>query len=302
SYQPGYLGELGLNYNKLNEINPRLIMASITAFGQSGPYKNHKADDMVISAMGGQIYASGEPESPPLKPYGHQTYYSGGLFAAIGISLAIWARHTTKKGQYIDISLEECAAATLDHVLVRYLYQGEIAKRQGSLHWNKTFRIFPCKDGYILLSLFQQWPTLVEWLDSEGMAQDLTDKKWLDKDKRIEQIDHIIEVLEQWTRSHTTSELVEKGQLMRFPWAKITSIPELMNNPQLKERNFFINVEQMETGKTFKLPGLPYQLNNSPRNKSKHIPSTGEHNMKIYHEELGLSKQEIETLIKQGII
>ena len=119
----------------------------------------------------------GEPDKPPLKPFGPQAYNTACLFAANGILLALWQRHTSGKGQYIDISVHESVAATLDHVLVRYFYEGEVAQRQGSLYWNKAFRIFPCKDGYILLSLLHQWETLVEWLDSEGMAEDLTGLK-----------------------------------------------------------------------------------------------------------------------------
>ncbi len=302
SYQPGYLEALGLGYTVLGQINPRLIMASITNFGQSGPYRDYKSCDMVASALGGQMYVCGEPQLPPLKPFGTQTYYSASLFAAIGIMLALWKRHTSGRGQHIDISIEECVAATLDHVLVRYFYEGVVAKRQGGLHWNNAFRIFPCRDGYILLSLFQQWETLVEWLDDEGMAQDLTDKKWLDREKRLEQLDHIIEVLERWTKSHTVAELVEKGQLMRFPWAEVSSIPGLMDSPQLKERGFFVEVEHPESGKKYKFPGAPYQLSRSPWRVGTRVPAPGEHNMEVYHGELGISGQDIEALIKERVI
>ncbi len=248
SFRPGYMESLGLGYPQLTEINSRLIMASITGFGQSGPYRDYKSSDLITSAMGGHMYVCGEPDMPPLKPFGSQTYYSACLFAATGIMLALWHRHTTGRGQYIDISLQECATATLDHVLVRYFYQGVVANRQGSLHWNSAFRIFPCKDGYILLSLFLQWETLVEWLDSEGMADDLTDKKWLDHDTRLKHINHIIEVLERWTKTHTVDELVQTGQLMHFPWARVTSIPELLDSPQLKERGFFVNLLSLRGG------------------------------------------------------
>ena len=239
-------------------------MASITNFGQSGPYRDYKSCDLVASALGGQMYVCGEPQMPPLKPFGNQTYYTASLFAAIGILLALWNRHATGRGQHIDISLQECTAATLDHVLVRYFYEGVTAGRQGSLYWNNAFRIFPCRDGYILLTLLQQWETLVEWLDADGMANDLTDKKWLDSEERIKHLDHIIEVLEQWTQSHTTAELVEKGQSMRFPWAKVTSIPELIDSPQLKERDFWAEVEHPETGRKYKLPRLLPMLSHSP--------------------------------------
>ncbi len=252
---PGYLETLGLGYSQLAKINPRLIMTSITPFGQEGPYRDYKADDLVASALGGQLYVNGEPEKPPLKSFGNQGYYLASLFAAIGVLLALLSRHSSGKGQHIDISLQECAAAALDHVLVRYFYEEEVAQRRGSWHWNNAFRVFPAKDGYVLLSLFYQWETLVEWLASEDMAEDLTDKKWQERDYRLEHSDHIAEVLERWTKSHAKAELVEKGQLMRFPWAEVASISELLASPQLKARNFWVEVEHQ--GHKYKLPVTP---------------------------------------------
>jgi len=168
--------------------------------------------------------------------------------------LALYHRHASGKGQHIDISLQECTAAALDHVLVRYFYQGEVAKRQGSRHWNGAFRIFPARDGYVLLSLFYQWETLVEWLASEGMAEDLADSKWLDRGYRLEHIDHVIEVLERWSKTHSAAELVEKGQAMRFPWAEAASIPQLLASPQLEARGFWTEVENPDTGEKFRFP------------------------------------------------
>ena len=299
SYRPGYLKALGLGYSELSQLNPRLIMASVTDFGQGGSYQDYKSCDIVASALGGQMYVCGEPETPPLKPFGNQAYYSACLFAAIGILLALWNRHTTGRGQRIDISIQECVVATLDHVLVRYFYQGVVAKRQGSLHWNSAFRIFPCRDGYILLSLLQQWETLVEWLDAEGMADDLTDKKWWDWETRLQHLEHIIEVLERWTRIHTVAELVEKGQLMHFPWAKVTSIPELVDSLQLKERGFFVEAEH--SGKKYKYPGAPCKLSQSPWQVGSRAPGLGEDNKEIYGE-LGLLEDEIEALARGGVI
>jgi benzylsuccinate CoA-transferase BbsE subunit len=255
SQPPGYLEALGLGYSELNKINPRLIMASITPFGQSGPYSAYKSSDIIASAMGGQLYVNGEPEKPPLKLFGNQSYYLASLFAVIGVMLALSHRHASGKGQHIDISLQECVAAALDHVLVRYFYLGEVAKRQGSLHWNGAFRVFPAQDGYVLLSIFYQWDTLVEWLASEDMASDLTDKKWVDRDYRREHIDHVIEVLERWVKTHTVAELVAKGQLMHFPWAGVASIPELLASPQLEARGFWMEVEHR--GRKYQLPGTP---------------------------------------------
>ncbi|HEX9976202.1 MAG TPA: CaiB/BaiF CoA-transferase family protein, partial [Dehalococcoidales bacterium] len=277
-----------------------LVMASITGFGQGGPYRDYKSCDIVASALGGQLYVSGEPESP-LKPFGAQSYYLASLFAAIGVLLALWQRHTSGRGQYIDVSLQECVAATLDHVLVRYFYEGAVARRQGSLHWNGAFRLFPCRDGHILLSLFQQWETLVEWLDSEGMAEDLTDKEWRDRQFRLRHLDHVIEVLERWTRSHAVAELVEQGQLMRFPWAEVASISGIMANSQLEERDFWVEVEHPQTGKKYKFPGAPAKLSRSPWQVGSRVPKVGGQNKEVY-QGLGLSEDEIGALIKEGII
>jgi len=264
SHPPGYLDTLGLGYSNLSKLNPRLIMASITPFGQSGPYRDYKSCDVVASAMGGQLYLNGQPGWPPLKPFGHQSYYLAAIFAAIGVMLALWHRHSSGRGQHIDISLQECTAAALDHVLVRYFYQGEVAQRRGSLHWNNAFRVFPANDGYVLLSLLYQWPTLVEWLESEGMAEDLTDAKWRDRDYRLEHIGHVIEVLERWTIKHPAAGLVAKGQSMRFPWAEVASIPQLLASPRLKARGFWTEIEHPVTGKKYKFPGAPVRLSRSP--------------------------------------
>ncbi|MHB8104510.1 MAG: CoA transferase [Dehalococcoidales bacterium] len=223
SFPPGYLASLGLGYDALSKLNPRLIMASITPFGQSATDKDFKSCDLVNQALGGWLSVTGEPQMP-LKLFGNQSYNAAALFAVNGILLALWQRHTTGRGQYIDISILECTSATLDHVLVRYFYDGVVSQRQGNLHWNNAFRVFPCKDGYILLTIHHQWETLVELLASEGMADDLTEEKWRDRQERDRHIDHIIGILEKWTLSHTAGELEEQGQLMHFPWAEVKAM------------------------------------------------------------------------------
>ncbi len=217
---PGFLKSLGLGYDVLSKLNPQLIMASITHFGQTGPYKNLKSCDLVNQALGGWLSVTGEP-SKPLKLFGSQSYNMASLFTVNGILLALWQMHNTGHGQYLDISIFECVAASLDFVLPRYLSEGVVSKRQGSLYWNHAFRVFPTKDGYILLTIHHQWDTLVELMVSEGIADDLTDKKWHDRRERNRHIDHIIAVIEKWTLNHKASELEEIGQLMRFPWAEV---------------------------------------------------------------------------------
>lgn len=302
TFPPGYLKELGLGFEALREMNPRLIMVSVTGFGQKGPRMNHKSCDLVASAMSGQMYVSGSPSTPPLKPFGEQSYYAGSLFAAVGILLALRKRNRSGKGEHIDISLQEAATSTLEHVMIRYLYDQVIPKRQGRVSWNNALYIAPCKDGFIQVTLFHQWKTLVEWMDSEGMADDLTDEKWNDEQYRLQRRDHIIEVLRRWTETHTTRELFEMGQLMGFPWAPICSPQEVVESPQLKAREFFEAVDHPEIGTSLKYPGLPYKCNSPLLKQLRRAPLIGEHNVQVLQGELGLTGQEVQRLSSTGAI
>jgi benzylsuccinate CoA-transferase BbsE subunit len=302
SSPPGYLEKQGLDYSSLSGLNPSLIMASITHFGQTGPWRDASSTELVSSALGGQVFVCGDRDRPPLKPFGPQAYYTACLFAANGIMLALWQRHKSHKGQYLDISVHECTAAALDHQLVSYFYTGEVAQRNGSLYRNGAFRIFPCRDGYILLSLNHQWETLVEWLASEGMAGDLNQDRWRDEAVRLQNNGHIIEILEKWTLAHAVDELLETGQLMHFPWARVASLPEVVENPQLKARGFFLDVKDPDTGRTYQYPGAPFIMGHSPLVINPTIPTRGEYNKELLQGRLGLSAPEIEKLASRGVI
>jgi len=302
TFAPGYLRELGLDFEVLREGNPGLIMASVTGFGQEGPRSIYKSCDIVASAFGGQMYVSGSPVTPPLKPFGEQSYYASSLFAAIGILLALRKRKQSGKGEHLDISLQEAVASTLEHVMIRYFYEKIVSKRQGSIHWSNSICILPCKDSFMVISLFQQWETLVEWMDSEGMAEDLREEKYREEGYRFRNLDHIIEVLQRWVKTHTKNELFELGQLMRFPWTPVFSPEEVLENPQLKARRFFIDVEHPEMGTSVKYPGVPYQFSTSLPNKWKRAPFTGEDNIQIYTEELGLSEEDLRRLSSMKVI
>ena len=302
SFSPGYLGALGLGFAMLREINPKLILVSVTGFGENGPRSQYKSCDLVASAFGGQMYVNGSPSTPPLKAFGEQSYYTASLFAAVGILLALRKRAQSGGGEHIDISLQEAVVSTLDHVMIRYFYEKVIPKRQGSLYWNNSFCILPCKDGHILLTLFQQWETLVEWMDNEGMAEDLRDEKYREEEYRLRHVDHIIEVLKRWTKNHSTHELFEMGQLMRFPWAPVNSPEEVLHNPQLKARGFFINIEHPELNRSIPFPGAPYKINRASIDRWKRAPSIGEDNFQIYQEELGISQEELKRLASLNVI
>ena len=274
SQGPGYLQSLEIDFQELRNTNPALIVASITPFGQSGPSAYNKSSELTASASGGHLYLNGESERPPLKPYGPQAFQTAGLFAANGVLMALRRRRLSGQGQQIEISIQECLAGTLDHALVRFFSQGEIAQRQGKEYWNNSFRIFRCRDGFVGISFLQNWETLVEWLDSEDMAGDLKELRWRNFQEREKNVKHIITIIEKWTLTHSADELVELGQLMRMPWAKVTKPEEILNNPHLKERGYFVEKMDSTTGKSYSCPGAPVKMSGSAWQVSTNLPPT----------------------------
>jgi crotonobetainyl-CoA:carnitine CoA-transferase CaiB-like acyl-CoA transferase len=296
TFPPVYLKKLGLDFGVLSKENPKLIMVSVTGFGQDGPRCHYKSCDIAASAYGGQMYVSGSSLTAPLKPFGEQSYYAASLFAAIGILLALRKRNHSGRGEHIDISLQEAVVSTLEHGLVQYFYEKIVPRRQGNIHWNNSLCVVPCKDGPMIISLFQQWETLVEWMESEGMSEDLKEEKYKEADYRFRNLDHIIEVLQRWTKTHTRDELFELGQHMQFPWAPVCSPEMVYGNPQLEARGFFVDVEHPEMNASIRYPGIPYRFSMSSPRRWKKAPFIGEDNIQIYEEELGLSEKELKRL------
>ncbi|MBN2062982.1 MAG: CoA transferase [Deltaproteobacteria bacterium] len=302
SFPVGYLGKNRLDFNSLKQVNPGLIMASITGFGQTGPRKDYSPCDIVLSAFGGHMSVSGSPSRGPIRLFGDQSYFASSLFMASSIIIALRNRRITGQGAHLDISIQESVTATLDHVMPSFFSDGIIAGRRGSFTWNNMFTILPCKDGFIQVSLFYQWETLVEWLDNEGMSADLTDKKWLDEDYRGKNISHVTEILSRWSKKHPVHELFTLGQSMHFPWAPVQSVRDLINCPQLKARSFFIPVHHSGSKKPVQYPGTPFTIKGMRTGPQSGVPKRGRDNFKIYHDELGISKEELEILSRNNII
>ncbi len=302
SYSPGYLKGLGLDYVALSQANPSIIMASITGFGQSGPYRYYKSCNIAAAATGGQMSLNGTAGNTPLQLHGQQTYYTASLFAAIGILLALRERRASRRGQHIDISLQEATASTLEHAMVRYFYENIISRRQGNHHWNNAFFLLPCEEGKILLSPFMQWDILVNWLQSEGMAGNLCSEEWQSEDYRLNHLDYILDILKSWTKTHTSTELFETAQLMRLPWAPVVNLEDVCHNPQLEARGFFVALHHPETGATFSYPGAPYLFSRSPWHISGWAPRLGEHNIRFYSQELGFTQDKLDALHLQNVI
>ena len=302
SFAPGVLEKLDLDYEKLKRLNPKLVLTSITPFGQTGPYRDYKSSDTVAEALGGMIYTNGFPEDAPLHALGLQAYHSASFFAAIGTMSALWARDTIGGGQCVDVSIQEAAAAAVEHVAPFYHQGMGVQTRQGSLHWSRYFRVAKCKDGYIMHCSLGDWTSLIEWVKSDDKAQDLSESQWEDQFYRKDSAEHLFDVLDEWAKDYSVAELMEGAQLRRIPYAMVRPPEALVDDPQLNARGFFSDVSHPELGRSFSYPGSPFFFTVSPWRIARRPPLLGEHNTEVYQGQLGVSTDQLMTLMQERII
>ena len=304
TFQPGYLDSLGLGYGDLSAQNTGLVYVSITPFGQTGPYRNYKASDLIGFAMGGYMYVTGWPHTPPTRLWGSQAYHTASYRAFIGTLLAIYYRLSTGQGQQVDVSMQEAVAATTEHVNLSSIYEGVSAVRCGFRHGGNMVATYRCKDGYASITTSAQntWDELRAWMAEEGMAEDLLDEKYSESIViRGEQSAHIERIIENWAMQHTRQEITEWGQSHHHPFGPAATASEVLENPQLQDRGFFVKMKHTEFG-DITYPGAPYKLPASPWQLRSSAPTIGQHNNEVYRNELGLSAEKLENLKTAGAI
>ena len=302
SFKPGAVARMGLGWEILHALNPALVLCSIAPFGQSGQYRDYQADDSVLTALSGMLYVNGFAAGAPVRPLGLQAYHSASYYAAIATMCSLFARDTSGEGQWIDLSMQEATASAVEHVAASYFGAGEIERRRGTLHWSRFFRVGRCRDGYVMHCSLGDWTSLIEWVNGDGKAQNLTRHEWEDVGKRREGAEHLFDVLDEWVKDYSRDELLERAQLLRLPYASVRSPENLFDDEQLLARGYFQEVEHPELGRTFRYPGAPYLFNDSPWRVTRRPPLLGEHTGEILRGELGMSAEELAALAAEGVI
>ena len=302
SAAPGTLARLGLGYDELKQLNPNLVLTSITPFGQTGPYRAYRSSDMVAEALGGMIWTNGFPDEPPLHAMGLQAYHSASFFAAIGTLLALLTRDSLGEGQWVDVSMQEAVAGAVEHVAPFYHQGLGIESRRGSLHWSRYFRVARCRDGYVMHCSLGDWTSLVEWVKGDKKAQDLEDARGEDMIYRKDHAEHLFDILDDWAKDYSVAELMEGAQLRRIPYAMVRPPEALVDDPQLNDRGFFSTIEHPELGRTVQYPGGPIHFTVTPWRIARRPPLLGEHNSEVYGNELGLGADRLSALKRAGVI
>lgn len=317
SNRPGYMAERGLGYQHLRALNPELVYCSITPYGQDGPWAHFKATELTLMASGGQIGVCGyekldDPDETPIAPGGGNAWHPATHYAFMAIMAAIYARDLHHFGQYIDVSIQEAIAVCTEGAFPDWEYKGKNRRRQTARHAtirpNPTPRtLILCGDGkYLNVSIArlktEDWLKLIEWLDSEGLAEDLTDDKYLDPAEQSRNMAHIFEVLARFALKHTAAYMFHESQKRKWSCAVIQAPSDLLEDAHLRERGFFVEVEHPELGRSFTYPGAPYLFTDSPWRIQHRAPLLGEHNLEVYLGRLGLSPERFNALHELGVI
>lgn len=299
SYKPGTLEELNLGYGVLLERQPKLVMVSLTGFGQSGPYRDYLSPDIVTMAMGGLLYISGDPNCPPCMPPETQSYYYAGIYALYGVVLALWRRETEGKGVHIDASIQ-ASLALHEHVAFNYSAEGRVMKRAGSQHQhNAPANLFPCKDGYISLFVTQNhWPIFLKvW---EDHPPELDEPRWKSNNERRANADWINSLVSSFTSRHKKEEIAHLLQKNGIPALPVNTPSDFLKDSHVQECGFFGSVTHPVLG-TYQQASAPLTIDGK-RPKPAPAPMLGQHNYEVYCGELGLEKHELDLLVTGGII
>jgi benzylsuccinate CoA-transferase BbsE subunit len=317
SFPVGYLDELGSGYAALSHINPRLIMTSISPFGQTGPYKNFKASDIVLMAMGGFMYITGNPNGPPMTVSIPQAFLLASAHAAAATMVAHYHRQVSGAGQYVDVSAQQCILAELANVIPLWNLNQIILKRAGSYmtgRWSdvKQRLLWPCKDGFVIFYIIggkagaRTNRALFKWMDEEGFCPECyRDFVWeeLDMAQQTQEIQlQIEEPIGKFFLTHTKEDLYAEGQKRDVIIGAVSSPKDLLRDPQLAARHFWVDIEHQELGETIRYPGPFIKASETPVMVDHRAPLTGEHNLEIYEGELGLSRETIVALKESGVI
>jgi CoA:oxalate CoA-transferase len=296
NYRPGLLTELGIGYPALSDINPSLLMASITCFGQDGPYRDWNGCDMVAQAMGGLMTLTGEADREPLKLPLTQAEFQAGLNAAVALLCALYFRDDTGDGQHIDISMQEAVASILEGALSAYSYSGYVMRRIGPRHQHKCpSTIMRASDRFTHIQSGAYWDhfaTLVE-------APRLTEPR-LASVFRYRYADEVEGAIRPWVERHTAQQVFDTGQEWRIPVAMVLGIEDLTSDPQYEARNYFQEIDHPRAGRLV-YPGAPFRMSHTPA-QMRRAPLLGEHNEDIYAGMLGLDVEHMAGLKEQGVI
>ena len=284
NFKPGTLEKWGFGWNEVSKKYPKLIYASASGFGQTGPLKELPAYDMVVQGMGGLMSVTGHPNSEPTRVGTSIGDITAGLFTAIGINAALYDRQKTGKGTFIDVSMLDCQIAILENAIARYLSKNEIPEPMGSRHPSiAPFEAFKTKDSFLIIAAGNDklFKSLCEVLEIPNIAND---EMYKTNSLRSQNIDKLKLIIEDKLQHKNTDEWIKVMENLKIPCGPIFNIRQAVENPQIKERNMIVKYFHKKIGE-FKSAGNPIKMSTYKDEKTRgDIPDLDEHRDKILKE------------------
>jgi crotonobetainyl-CoA:carnitine CoA-transferase CaiB-like acyl-CoA transferase len=300
NFKTGTLERLGLGYDTLKRINPQIILASITGFGQTGPYKNEPGYDYIIQAMAGLMSITGDERSGPLKVGVAIADVLTGLYAAIGILAALHERSYSGEGQQLDVSLFDAQLSALVNVASSYLTTGAVPRRLGNQHPHIVpYQVFPTRDGEMVVAVGNdaQFRKLAEAL---GMPELAADERYRTNADRLRHRDGLVAVISAVMKAKPTTHWRARLQAAGIPHGPINDLQAVFADPQVQARNMVVEMAHPTAG-SVKLVGSPLKLSRTPVEMKRHPPLYGEHTAQVLSR-LGYSPDELDEMRRNGDI
>jgi len=303
NYKPGTAKRLGVDYEAVRAVNPRVVMASISGFGQAGPYAPRPALDVIVQGMGGFMSSTGEPGGGPVRAGTSQGDITAALFTTIGILAALREREISGEGQYIDIGMMDCQVAILENAFARYFTSGEVPQRIGTRHPSSTpFQAFKTSDGHVVVAIMggstEQWPLFCVAIEHpELMDHPRYASGW----ERTQRYDELIPTIAEAMLTKTTAEWVDILLEMGVPVGPGQDIAQVAADPQVRERGMLMDLPHPVLGPV-KSTGNPIKLSRTPSQPTVIAPDLGEHTAEVLGELLGMSEADVTALREAGVV
>jgi len=317
TFPPGYIDRLGLGYAALREIKKGVILTSITPFGQTGPYAGYKASDIVVTGMSGILYQNGQPDRPPVNMSLPQACLLAGADAAVGTMLAYYHREQTGEGQHVDVSMQQSAAWFQANAIPMFELNKAVLRRAGAARSGTSRddtgqrQMWECRDGYVFFVVIggrqgaKSLSALVQWMDGEGKATDfLRGIDWDTFDMWKVSRDVIAQIngpVAEFFKLHTKAELLAGATQRRISICPLSSMADLVTDPNLRARQFWTEIEHPALGARIAYPSQFIRSSAAELATRTRAPLIGEHNGEVFGE-IGLSKRDLVALKQSGVI
>jgi crotonobetainyl-CoA:carnitine CoA-transferase CaiB-like acyl-CoA transferase len=302
NFSVGTMERLGLGYEDLARENPRLVYASITAFGQHGPYAAQRGYDMLAQAISGYMSITGFPDGPPTRSGQSISDYYAGMLCAFSIVSALHYRDRTGRGQHIDLALLDSLVVALDNLGERYTVGGELLTRAGNVSFGgSSSGVYPTTDGHVAIAAGASdavWRRICEII---GRADHTSDPRFATAAARRDRRDEVAAIIQGWTEKRPKSDVVSVLSTGGVPAAPVNNVAEMIADPQVQAREMFVELEHRVHGPV-KITGTPLKMSETPGQVRSLAPDPGQHNEDVFVGLLGYSKDDLARWREEGVV